>query len=63
MHPTAIIDDKAVSPPDEAVEIEAKAPMDEDAEGMDEDEDDGDGDDEIPETQDDPLNLPILDSG
>ena len=37
--------------------------MDEDAEGMDDDEDDGDGGDEIPRTQDDPLSLPILDSG
>ena len=29
---------------------------------MDEDEDNGDGNNEIPESQDDPLSLPILDS-
>ena len=63
LHPAAIIDDEAVSPPDEVADVEAKAPTDEDAEGMDDDKDDGDGDDKIPETQDDPLSLPILDSG
>ena len=63
MHPAAIIDDEAISPPDKATEVEAGAPTDEDANGMDEGEDDGDGDDKIPETQADPLSFPILDSG
>ena len=62
LRPAAIVHNEVVSAPDEAADVEAEAPTDEDAEGMDDDEDDGDGGDEIPGTQDDPLSLPILDS-
>ena len=60
MRPATNVYNKAGSAPDEAADVEAEAPTDEDAEGMDDDEDDGD--DEIPGTQDDGLSLPILDS-
>ena len=50
LHPAAIINDEAVSPPDKAANVEAEALTDEDAEGMDDDKDNGDGDDKILET-------------
>ena len=62
LRPTAIVHNEAVSAPDEAADVEAEAPIDEDAEGMDDNKDDGDGNDKIPGTQDDLLSFPILDS-
>ena len=62
MRPATIIHDEAVSALDEAADVKAEAPTNEDAKGMDDDKDDGDGGDKIPGTQDDLLSLPILDS-
>ena len=63
LRPAAIIHNEAISAPDEATDVKAEAPTDEDAEGMDDNEDDGNGGDKILGTQDDPLSLLILDFG
>ena len=60
MRPAANVQNEVGSTPDEAADVEAEAPTDEDAKGMDDHEDEGD--EEILGTQEDRLSLPTLDS-